>query len=171
MLNDEKVALFLLSLDKERIYFNKNVIEKNQRRFYEGNARLNKIMHLAQNIYCAIHDTLLIDTTFYAYDNGAVIPNIQENYGRLLASSKQVNYGLSMEEEKFLTKIFLIFKDAPLEELIEIDHEDPEWQKKHSGFSKPEQRMDTLANVEDYRKRYKDIVSLLNKMDSGVSIV
>lgn len=166
MLNDkEKVAKFFLSLDKQRKYFNKNLITKNNRNFYEGNARLNKLMHLAQNIYYAMTEELLINADFYAYDNGAVIPEIQENYGRLIAAKNEDDFDFSDEEKLFLTKIFVVFKDAPLNELIEIDHEDPEWRKKHSAYSKLEQKMDIIPNLDDYKKRYKDIIIIMNKME------
>ena len=51
MLRDVTVAQYLLSRDKDRKLFNKNLIQRNGREFYEGNARLNKYLLLAQNIY------------------------------------------------------------------------------------------------------------------------
>ena len=47
------IAKFFLSLDKDHTIFTKDLVDRNDRTFYEGNARLNKYMHLAQNIYIA----------------------------------------------------------------------------------------------------------------------
>ena len=46
-------AKYLISLDTDRAVFNKKLVERENRKFYEGNARLNKYLHLAQNIYIA----------------------------------------------------------------------------------------------------------------------
>ena len=165
MLNQYDVAKYFLSLDKENKYFNKKLVTRNGRQFYEGNARLNKMLHLAQNIYVAKSSKLLIDATFYAYDNGAVLPDIQENYGRLLSQHSTMGFDFSDEEEHFLQQIFNIFKDAPLDELISLDHEDPEWKEKHNSYKKEEQKMDTLVNVEEYKRRYKDILKVMDRME------
>ena len=77
-------AKYLLSKDTNGELFNKRLTSKNGRNFYEGNARLNKYLHLAQNIYIAKTGEQLLDSIFYAYDNGAVIPEVQENYVVLL---------------------------------------------------------------------------------------
>ena len=52
------LANYFLSLDPDRQYFNQNLIVRNGSTFYEGNARLNKYMHLAQNIYIAMTGNL-----------------------------------------------------------------------------------------------------------------
>lgn len=64
MLNPFDVAKFFLSIDQEKKLFNQNLVERNGRKFYEGNAKLNKFMHLAQNLYVAKTDKLLMDTAF-----------------------------------------------------------------------------------------------------------
>ena len=48
MLRGVDVAKYFISLDTEHILFNKTLRTQNGRTFYEGNARLNKYMHLAQ---------------------------------------------------------------------------------------------------------------------------
>lgn len=94
------IARYFLSLDKDHTLFTKDLIDRNDRTFYEGNARLNKYMHLAQNIYIAKTGRPLIDTKFYAYDNGAVDPEIMEQYVPLLnKADKQVC--VTKEEERF----------------------------------------------------------------------
>lgn len=165
MLNKREVANFLLSLDKEGIYFNKNLISRNGHKFYEGNARLNKILHLAQNIYLAKTGTMLINADFYAYDNGAVIPEIQSNYAMLVAKKNDcVPTNITQDELIFLKKVYSVFKDAPIDELIEIDHEDSEWIEKHQYVTLQEQKMDTFAKREEYKEQYADIVKVLDRM-------
>ena len=50
------IAKYFLSKDPTRILFNNNVVEKNNRKFYEGNARLNKYLFLSQVFYLARFD-------------------------------------------------------------------------------------------------------------------
>ena len=126
MIRGIDAALYILSLDKKHELFNKNLRTQNGRRFYEGNARLNKYMHLAQNIYIAKYGEPLMDSVFYAYDNGAVDPKIQENYSVLL-ERKDKNVVMEDNEKKFLDAIYKAFRNATLDELIELSHEDSEW--------------------------------------------
>ena len=166
MLDKYEVVDFFLAQDKANTYFNKKLVQNNGRTFYEGNARLNKMLHLAHNIYIAKTGQPLIGDDFYAYDNGAVIPEIQENYGRLLASPKKERFSFDSEKKDFLAKIFFVFKDAPLDELIALDHEDPEWKKRNPHRSKAEQKMNSMANVSEYQHRYKDIVKVMDRMEN-----
>ena len=130
---------YLLSKDKDGTLFNKNLTSKNGRSFYSGNARLNKYLHLAQNIYLAKTGELLIDSAFYAYDNGAVVPEVQENYAVLL-NQRQIPNNILSQDQEFLDKIYNVFINASLEELIELSHEDSEWIEKHSFYSKEKQK-------------------------------
>lgn len=165
MLDKLYVANYFLSLDKEKKYFTKELINRCGRTFYVGNARLNKLMHLAQNIYLAKTGTLLIDADFYAYDNGAVIPEIQNNYSRIISQNNTCDYTLMSDEERiFLNKMFVAFANAPIEELIEIDHEDNEWIAKNGGRTLQEQKMDTLSRKNEYAKQYADIIKVLDRM-------
>lgn len=165
MITNNDAASYFLTLDKEKKYFNTDaLVSRDGRTFYEGNARLNKMMHLAQNIYIAMTGTRLIDTDFYAYDNGAVDPDIQENYARLVVSKRNNTSSIPDDIKIYLRKIFVVFKDAPIDELIDIDHEDPEWLRKHNGYRKSEQKMDSLAFANDYKKRYKDMIKVMNRM-------
>ena len=165
MIDKMSAAHFLLSLDPNRDYFNTNAIKMNERVFWEGNARLNKMLHLAQNIYIGKYGEPLIDADFLAYDNGGVIPEIQENYRMLLATNTQEEIHLDSDAKAYLAIIFDIFKDAPVEELIEIDHEDPAWQEKHQYYNKLDQVMDPMSFVDDYRVRYADINELIDEME------
>lgn len=158
-------ALYILSLDKSHELFNKNLCSRNGRKFYEGNARLNKYMHMAQNIYIAKYGKPLMDSIFYAYDNGAVNPEVQENYSVLLAHrDKDVNLG--EDEKKFLAAIYKAFRNATLDELIELSHEDPEWISKHRYYQKEEQKMNSLIHKNEYADQYADMIKVLERMEA-----
>lgn len=164
MLKGIDVATYFLNLDKTGEIFNKKLRTQNGRTFYEGNARLNKYMHLAQNIYIAKYGKLLMDSIFYAYDNGAVDPVVQENYSVLLDRRGRL-VSFSEEEEKFLCSIFKAFRNASLDELIELSHEDAEWLDKHGHYQKEEQRMDSLSRRDEYKEQYMDMVKVLERME------
>ena len=164
MLNPYDVANYFFELDPDREYFNQNLISKNGAKFYEGNARLNKYMHMAQNIYLAMTGELLIDTCFYAYANGAVIPSIQKDYSLLSAKAKKAQ-NIPDEKKIFLKKIFYAFKNADIDEIIEIDHEDSAWLEKCENKEFESQKMDSLAHVEEYKKQYADMVKILERME------
>lgn len=163
MIRGIDAALYILSLDKKHELFNKNLRTQNGRRFYEGNARLNKYMHLAQNIYIAKYGEPLMDSVFYAYDNGTVDPKIQENYSVLL-ERKDKNVVMEDNEKKFLDAIYKAFRNATLDELIELSHEDSEWIDKHNYYQKNDQKMDSMARKEEYAKQYADMVKVLERM-------
>lgn len=163
MMKGIDVARYFLGLDKYGEIFNKVLRTQNGRTFYEGNARLNKYMHLAQNIYIAKYGIPLMDSIFYAYDNGAVDPVVQENYSVLLERRNQPVTPPKREQE-FLDSIFKAFYNAPLDELIELSHEDSEWIDKHGHYQKEEQRMDSMARKEEYERQYADMIKVLGRM-------
>ena len=91
MLKAYEVACFFLNKDKDRKIFTKNLEIRNNRRFWDGNAKLNKFLHLAQNIYIAKTGQPLFDDVLYAYDNGAVVPDVQEHYSQLLENHQNAH--------------------------------------------------------------------------------
>ena len=157
-----QIAKYFLSKDPDRQLFNKTLVHKNGRDFYEGNARLNKYLHLAQNIFIAKTGTKLFQEDLYAYDNGAVALDVQENYAILL--SKNSAPCLSPEISDFLDRIFKVFENASLDELIELSHEDSEWVDKHGYYSKPDQRMNSMARASEYQEQYHDILVIMDRM-------
>lgn len=165
MIRDIDVALYILSLDKKHELFNKTLRTQNGRQFYEGNARLNKYMHLAQNIYIAKYGKPLMDSVFYAYDNGAVDPKVQENYSVLL-EKREPDVVLAENERKFLDAIYKAFQNATLDELIELSHEDSEWIDKHIFYQKKDQQMDSMAHKEEYAEQYADMIKVLERMEA-----
>lgn len=156
------VAEYFLSKDPDRKLFTKKLQTKNGRKFYEGNARLNKYLHMAQNVFIAKMGEKLFGEDLYAYDNGAVATNVQENYSVLWSRSNVPTF--TPEIIEFLDKIYLILENAPLDELIDISHEDPEWADKHRGYSKECQRMDSLSHLSEYKEQYADVVEMMERM-------
>ena len=162
MFSAVQIAEYFLSKDPDRKIFNKNLITKNNRKFYEGNARINKYLHLTQNIYIAKTGKKLFEDDLYAYDNGAVASDVQENYS-ILVERNSIST-LPDDIKKYLDKIFVVLKNAELDELIELSHEDAEWQSKHSYYSKEEQKMDSLSRADELKNQYKDIIKVMDRM-------
>ncbi|MBR1476830.1 MAG: DUF4065 domain-containing protein [Lachnospiraceae bacterium] len=165
MVDARDAARYIISLDVNKEYFTKRLVKLNGREFYEGNARLNKILHMAQNIYIGREGKKLINADFYAYDNGGVIPDIQENYAFLIATNANTEFRVDETDQIFFHKVFVMLKDAPIEELIEIDHEDPAWEEKHMFHNrKKDQIMNSLAYADDYRDRYEAANFYIDRM-------
>lgn len=156
------IAKYFLSKDKEHAVFDKTIIEKNNRRFYAGNARLNKYLHLAQNLYIAKTGHLLFEDPLYAYDNGAVVPEVQENYAILRSRDEKIDIPLDIKQ--FLDKVYAFLKNATLDELIDLSHEDDEWLQKHSFYDKKSQKMESLSHYEDYKEQYADALLVMERM-------
>lgn len=158
MLSAKEIAKYYLSKDPDRILFNNNVVIKNGRKFYEGNARLNKYLFLCQVVYLAKYGTKLFADDFVAYDNGPVIKNIIVEYP--LISSRKESVEIANDIKIFLDKIYESLKNATYEELIEITHEDPEWIKlSKDTFNAP--IMNLEDNIEEYKHRYKGLITAL----------
>lgn len=158
MLKAKSVAEYFISKDPERKLFNHNIVTYNGRTFYEGNARLNKYLFLAQVVHLAKYEKKLFEDDFLAYENGPVIENIMSSYARLLGKE---NKNLLNEVQKdFLDKIYFSLENATYEELIEITHEDPEWQRL-SNSTYNAQIMKVENNIEEYKKRYKGLIEAL----------
>ena len=153
------IARYLLSKDPGRNLFNKNLIQKNGRTFYEGNARLNKYLHIAQNLHIAKTGEPLFSEDLLAYDNGAVATDVQENYSILY--SRQDSPVLQADVAEFLDRIFVFLKDATVDELIEISHEDEAWEEKSGFHSKEQQKMNSMSYVEKYKEQYQDALLVL----------
>lgn len=148
-------ARYLVSLDSYTQYFNKNLVHDNHNDFDEGNTRLNIILHLAQNIYIGKHGRKLIDTDFYACNNGSVIPEIQEKYDMILATRDVASFQMDDSAKDFLRKVFGMLKDAPIYELIDIDKEDPAWKEKYCFYLKNDKLLESMKHIADYRDRYE----------------
>ncbi len=56
------------------------------------------------------------------------------------------------------------FRNASLDELIEMLHEDSEWMDKHDYYRKEDQRMDSMSRIEEYKVQYADMIKVLERM-------
>lgn len=158
MLNADVIAKYYLSKDPERILFNNNVVTKNNRKFYEGNARLNKYLFLSQVVYLAKNGKKLILDDFIAYENGPIVKSIMNEYA--IITSRREKVEIHSDIKKFLDKIYDALKDASYEELIEITHEDPEWIRlSNNTYNAPVMQLEN--NLEEYKERYKGLIAAL----------
>ena len=162
MLTATQVAEFFLSKDKDHKEFNTKTTTRAGRTFYVGNARLNKYLHLAENLYIAKTGNLLFSDPLYAYDNGAVVLDVQKGYVNLLNNYHNTDY-IPDTITEFLDKFYDMFQNATLNELIQLSHEDIAWQEKHF-YTDERQRMDSLSHKDEYEERYAETLALLDKI-------
>ena len=160
MLRAIDVAKFFLALDIDRKLFTKNLIEKNGKTFYEGSARLNKYLHIAQNLYIAKTGDKLFSDDLFAFDNGAVVPEVRNKFMSLYYSDGVPQIPDSYSE--FLIKVYKAFYNATIDELIEISHEDNEWLDRNPH--KVNQRMNSLKRVQEYKEQYRDMLHVMARM-------
>ncbi len=158
----ENIAKYLLSLDKNNEIFNNNLITLNGRECYEGNVRLNKYLHIMQMVYFAMTDKKLFDDLMYAFDNGVVVGTVMNNY-KYLCSTKNEYEFIDTSIKEFILKMFDILKYAPLDELINISHQDEEWIKKHNFYKKKDQLIDVDSQKENYKAMCADFIEMLNE--------
>jgi uncharacterized phage-associated protein len=165
MLSARNIAEYFLQKDTSGALFNlSELVERNGSTFYAGNARLNKYLHLAQNIYIAKTGEPLTDADFYAYNNGAVVAEVQENYAAMIKRRGGLNPDIPDKERDFLDRFWEAFRNAELSELIELSHEDAEWKEKNKQVGKQNQKMDLTKRVEEYREQYQSIVTILDRL-------
>lgn len=157
MLSAKVVAEYFISKDKNRKLFNQKVVSYNDRTFYEGNLRLNKYLFLAQVVHLAKYNKKLFKDDFCAYDNGPVVKEIMISYSRLKSLNDS---SIPNDKKEFLDKIYFSLENATYEELIEITHEDPEWQVlSKDTFNAPVMNLEKY--ISEYKKRYKGLIEAL----------
>ena len=157
----ENIAKYILFLDKNNDIFINNLLTLNGRDCYEGNVRLNKYLHIMQMVYFAMTDKKLFNEEMYAFNNGVVVNSVMNNYVYL--KSTKNSYNISDENvKKYIEKMFNILKYAPLEDLIEISHQDEEWKKKHNYYQKKDQLIDVDSQKENYKIMCADFIEMLD---------
>ena len=161
MLKALNVARYFLSLDATGTMFRGTFASRNGKTFCEGNARLNKYLHIAQNLWIAKTGSKLFSDYLYAFDNGAVVPAVREKYVSLCRTAQSVPE-LPLGVKEFLDKVYRVLQNATLDELIEISHEDSEWRQKNPH--RENQRMNSLARVEEYQAQYADMLKIMDRM-------
>lgn len=162
MLTGVQVAKYFLSLDPGREVFTTKRVKNRNCTFYEGNARLNKLLHIAQNVYIAKKGKLLFSTPFFAYKNGAVVRPVVNNYSNLLNGNEDV--ALSEENKVFLKKIYKSCRNADIDELIALSHEDPAWID-NPPVNKKSQKMNSMDYADIYKEQYADFIRILDRME------
>ena len=159
----ETIAKYFLNKDTDNSLFNDELISKNGIDFYNGNARINKYLHIAQNTYIAQYGKLLFDDDLYAFANGAIVKSVMEGYQRIKATKSDIKEVIPDNIKLFLDKIYIMLKNASLDELIGISHEDDEWKNKRASYKTySEQKMDSLNNIEIYKKQYADALKIMD---------
>ena len=163
MLNALEVAKYFLDKDPRRVYFNCTLVTKNDRTFYEGNAKINKFLHLAQTLHIAKFGEPLISDVFYAYANGAVVDEVQQKFNSFLY--KPATFGVSFDDRTndFLDRVYYMLMGSSVEDLIDLSHEDDEWEDKSRNRMKKDQKMDFLLRAEGYRERFADGLTIMYK--------
>lgn len=161
MITDIQAAQYFLSKDPQRELFNKKQIKSKGGTFYEGNVRLNKYLHIAQNIYIAKTGQKLFQEDLYACGNGAVSTEVQENYAVLW--SRFTVPVLGSDAKRFLDQIYTLLKNASLDELIQMSREDPEWEEKRCCCGK-RRYMDSASRTEEYREQYRDVLKVMEEL-------
>lgn len=160
MLRAIDVARFFLALDIDRKLFTQNLVERNGKNFYEGNARLNKYLHIAQNLYIAKTGEKLFRDDLFAFDNGAVVPYVRNNFMSLYYSD--IVPQIPDKYLEFLNKVYKAFRNATIDDLIEISHEDNEWLDKNPH--RENQCMNSLKRAQEYKEQYRDMLHVMDKM-------
>ena len=161
MLKAIDIARYFLSLDTDENMFGRNLVSRQGKTFCEGNARLNKYLHIAQNLYIAKTGCKLFIEDLYAFDNGAVVPSVREKYVLLCRTTKD-KPDIPADYVEFLKKVYRVLKNATLDELIEISHEDNEWRERNPH--RENQRMNSLSRAEEYKKQYADMLKIMERM-------
>ena len=157
----ENIAKYILFLDKNNDIFINKLLTLNGRDCYEGNVRLNKYLHIMQMVYFAMTDKKLFDEEMYAFDNGVVVNSVMNNYVYLKSTKDSYNIS-DIDVKNYIEKMFNILKYAPLEDLIEISHQDEEWKKKHNYYQKKDQLIDVDSQKENYKIMCADFIEMLN---------
>lgn len=165
MASARDVAIYFLRLDKDNTVFNNDgFIRRNGRDLVESSGRLNKYLHLAQNIYYAKTENLLFPENIYAFDNGGVVEEVRTKFFVLRKQKDSAIIDLADDVKVFLQKLFIILQNADIDELIKLSHQDPEWEKRHRFYGKKDQIMDTKSHLKDYQKQYADVIQLMENM-------
>lgn len=160
----ETVAKYFLQKDYDNSLFKDDSVNVNGVTFSEGNARLNKYLHIAQNLFVAKNDKLLFEDNVYAFDNGGVVNNVRISYRRIKATKDVITENIPADVKVFLDKVYKFLENATLDDLIQISHEDGEWVKRQPFRSMLEQRMDILSNSAIYKKQYADALYVMDKL-------
>lgn len=167
MTNAKDIATYFFQKDKNRDVFTSELIQRGTTPpFVAGNARVNKYLHMAQNMWIARTGKLLFNQRLLAFENGAVVEEVRLNYNMLLQNSSQCAVNIPGDVRTFLDKIYVMLQNATIDELIELSHQDKEWDAKsdYRHRTKKEQEMDSLSRKDEYKNQYADALIVLEHM-------
>ncbi|WNY29299.1 hypothetical protein MmiEs2_15250 [Methanimicrococcus stummii] len=112
---------------------------------WEGNTKLQKLLFFSWLIHYYKFQKSLFNDDFFAFENGPVVENVRKSY--------KVNYfdlknkllpEYSKEEYDTLTLTNEIFGDSDCDELIELSHRSPIWEKYFKNSIKSDSKENTI---------------------------
>lgn len=158
------IAKYFMAKDTDGQVFCKDLMTgRNNRTFYVGNAKLNKFLHLAQNVYLAKYGRKLFEDDLVAYDNGAVVPAVLKKFAVLVSGDKEKPQ-LPEATAKFLDVFYEAFKNADIDELIDLSHDDLAWQEKSGRYYSGDEIMEIEKHLDFYRMQYADMIKVMDRM-------
>jgi uncharacterized phage-associated protein len=162
MTDAKDVAIYFLNKDTSNELFTSERMKRGAASFAVGNARLNKYLHIAQNMWIAKTGQLLFFQPLLAFDNGAVVDEIRMNFSAIAKSAQRETSQLSDDVKCFLDKLCVMLREATIDDLIELSHQDSEWRAKSKYEAKKDQVMDSLAKKDEYKTQYSDALVILD---------
>jgi len=171
MTDAKDIAKYFLKKDENREIFTSEYIRRNGASFVIGSARLNKYLHMAQNMWIAKTGELLFSQPLLAFDNGAVVEDIRLNYGSFAKNASAYTVQLSSEVRNFLDKLYMMLKNATIDELIDLSHQDNEWLTRNKYRTKKDQEMDPLSRKNEYKEQYADALIILEHVIEDDKII
>jgi uncharacterized phage-associated protein len=92
----------------------------------EGNTKLQKLLFFSWLIHFQKFSKSLFEDEFFAFTNGPVVETVRKNYYTMPAAEIPQ---YSSEELETLRLTKEIFGNADVEELVQLSHNSPAWQK------------------------------------------
>ena len=158
----ETIAKFFLNKDNNHLLFSDELKEINNHKSFIGNIRLNKYLHIAQNLYIAKFGKKLFEDNLYAFNNGGVVENVRKQYSRIKLTSKNIDEEIPNDIKNFLDKLYVMLNNATIDDLIQISHEDIEWLNKNNYRTKENQKMNNIEHINEYKKQYADALYVMD---------
>jgi uncharacterized phage-associated protein len=127
--NAISIAKYLLSLDKERKYFNNKKMTNGttMATVIRGNFRLNQILYLLQIIYYLENKQPLFEDKLYAWEHGVIVYSVYTHFWSLYLNLNSKEIIENQKIKEFITKCFEYLKNLPDRVLQEFSYNDPAW--------------------------------------------
>ena len=117
-----------------------------------------------QNLHLAKYGTKLFKENIYAYVNGGVVKEIQNDFSNL-REGNSYKFTLQDSSKSFIDKVCVLLQNADEDSLIEISHQDPEWRKKRrESFDHKSQKMDSEKYIAVYKGKYADALKIMERL-------